>query len=130
MHHRVISWNAVAPRIKELKETVYLLNRNKLTRVAILVIYALIFIAVFSPWLAPHPRHILLDTNPQDKLLPPSTEYWFGTDELGRDIFSRVLYGTRISLQTGLLSVGIALLIGVPLGAIAGASEWYVDETI
>ena len=72
----------------------------------------------------------MVDTNPQDKLLPPSTEYFFGTDELGRDIFSRVLYGTRISLETALLAVGISLLIGIPLGAIAGASEWYIDEAI
>jgi len=130
MIHQVISWNAIAPRIKELRESIYLLNKNKLTRVAILVIYALIFIAIFSPWLAPHPTHIMLDTNPQDKLLPPSAEYFFGTDELGRDIFSRVLYGTRISLETALLAVGISLLIGIPLGAIAGASEWYIDEAI
>jgi peptide/nickel transport system permease protein len=72
----------------------------------------------------------MMDTNPQDKLLPPSAEYFFGTDELGRDIFSRVLYGTRISLETALLAVGISLLIGIPLGAIAGASEWYIDEFI
>jgi peptide/nickel transport system permease protein len=127
---RAASWNAVAPRIKELRESVYLLNKNKLTRIAIYVIYALIFVAIFAPWLAPHPTHIMVDTNPQDKLLPPSTEYFFGTDELGRDIFSRVLYGTRISLETALLAVGISLLIGIPLGAIAGASEWYIDEAI
>jgi len=72
----------------------------------------------------------MLDTNPQDKLLPPSAGYWFGTDELGRDIFSRVLYGTRISLMAGLLAVGLSLLIGIPLGAIAGASAWYIDESI
>jgi len=130
MIQRVISWNAVVPRIKNLRETSYLLNKNKLTRIAILVIYALIFIAIFSPWLAPHPTHIMLDTNPQDKLLPPSAGYWFGTDELGRDIFSRVLYGTRISLMAGLLAVGLSLLIGIPLGAIAGASAWYIDESI
>lgn len=130
MISRAISWNAVAPRIKEIKESVYLLNKNKLTRISIYVIYALIFVAIFSPWLAPHPTHIMVDTNPQDKLLPPSMEYFFGTDELGRDIFSRVLYGTRISLETALLAVGISLLIGIPLGAIAGASEWYIDEAI
>ena len=130
MTYQVISWNAIAPRIKEFRETVYLLKRNKLTRIALLAIYALIFIAVFAPWLAPHSTHIMMDTNPQDKLLAPCAKYLFGTDELGRDIFSRVLYGTRISLQTGLLAVGISLLIGVPLGAIAGASNWYIDETI
>jgi len=130
MHQRAISWNVLAPRVKELKETVYLLNKNKLTKLAVIVIGVLIFIAAFSPWLAPYPTHIMLDTNPQDKLLPPSAEYFFGTDELGRDIFSRVLFGTRISLNTALLAVGISMLIGIPLGAIAGASEWYIDESI
>jgi peptide/nickel transport system permease protein len=130
MIHQAISWNAAAARIKELRETLYLLKKNRLTRWSIYVIYALIFIAVFSPWLAPHPTHIMLDTNPQDKLLPPSAEYWFGTDELGRDVFSRVLYGTRISMETAFIAVAISLLIGIPLGAIAGASEWYIDESI
>ena len=130
MHQRGISWNVLAPRVKELRETVYLLNKNKLTKLAVIVIGVLIFIAAFSPWLAPYPTHIMLDTNPQDKLLPPSAEYFFGTDELGRDIFSRVLFGTRISLNTALLAVGISMLIGIPLGAIAGASEWYIDESI
>ena len=74
MSHRGIFWNAVAHRIKELRETVYLLNKNKLTKLALIVIGALIFIALFSPWLAPHPTHIMTDTNPQDKLLPPSAE--------------------------------------------------------
>ena len=101
MHQRGISWNVLAPRVKELRETVYLLNKNKLTKLAVIVIGVLIFIAAFSPWLAPYPTHIMLDTNPQDKLLAPSAEYFFGTDELGRDIFSRVLFGTRISLNTG-----------------------------
>ena len=130
MFSKRISWHAVAPRIKELRETVYLLNKNRLTQLAVIIIGVLIFIAVLSPWLAPHPTHIMLDNNPQDKLLPPSAEYFFGTDELGRDIFSRVLFGTRISLNTALLAVGISMLIGIPLGAIAGASERYIDEFI
>ncbi len=130
MIRRAISWNSIAPRIRELRETIYLLNRNKLTRLSLIVVYTLIFIAIFSPAIVPFPTHIIQETNPQDKLLAPSAQYWFGTDELGRDIFSRVLYGTRISLETALIAVGLALLIGVPLGAIAGASEWYVDEII
>ncbi len=130
MMPHIISWNAIVPRIKEFRETLFLLNKNKLTKAAIISLYILVFVAIFSPWIAPHPTHILLDTNPENKLLAPSAEYFFGTDELGRDIFSRVLYGTRISLQTGFLAVGISLLIGVPLGAIAGASSGWIDEVI
>lgn len=126
----VMSWKTIKPRIKEFRFSLYLLKKNRLTHLALLVIYALLFVAVFSPWIAPYPKHIMQETNPEDKLLAPSGKYFFGTDELGRDIFSRVLYGTRISLQTALIAVGLALLIGVPLGAIAGASEWYIDETI
>ncbi len=130
MAHRAFSWGSIAPRFKELRETIYLLNRNKLTRLSLIIVYTLIFVAIFSPFLVPFPTHAIQETNPQDKLLPPSSEYWFGTDELGRDIFSRVGYGTRISLKTALIAVGLALLIGIPLGGIAGASEWWVDETI
>ncbi|AEF93508.1 ABC-type transporter, integral membrane subunit [Desulfotomaculum nigrificans CO-1-SRB] len=118
------------PRLKEFKFSLYLLNRNKLTRLSLLVVLALIFIAVVAPLIVPYPQHISLETNPQDKLLPPSAQYLFGTDELGRDIFSRVLYGTRISLQTALLAVGLALLIGIPLGAVAGFFGGFIDELI
>ncbi len=130
MLHRVSTFNALVPRIRQFRETLYLLNRNKLTRGSLMTVCVLIAVAVFSPLLAPYPSHILQDNNPTDKLLPPSTQYWCGTDELGRDLFSRVLYGTRISLQTALFAVGLSLVIGVPLGAIAGASNRFVDETI
>ncbi|MEW6624786.1 MAG: nickel transporter permease [Bacillota bacterium] len=118
------------PRLMETKLSLYLLNRNKLTRLAMITILLLIIIAIFAPYIVPYPSHATGVLNPQDKLLPPSTKYFFGTDELGRDIFSRVLYGTRISLQTALIAVGLALLIGIPLGAIAGATGGYVDEII
>jgi len=108
----------------------YLLNRNRLQRVSLIVIVLLVLVAVFAPFIAPYPGHAISDTNPDDKLQPPSTRYWFGTDELGRDMLSRVIYGTRISLQTALIAVGMALLIGVPLGAIAGGLGGAMDEII
>jgi len=126
----LISLKAMRPRIKELRLSLYLLGKNKLTRSALITVLLLVVIAIVAPAIVPHPSHIRGVDSPEDKLLPPSTEYFFGTDELGRDIFSRVLYGTRISLQTALLAVGLALLIGIPLGAIAGASGGVVDEVI
>lgn len=77
----------------------------------------LIGVAVFAPLLAPHNP---LTVNPVDALLPPSPQYWMGTDTLGRDMLSRVIYGARISLRLGLVSVGIAMSVGVLVGVIAG----------
>jgi peptide/nickel transport system permease protein len=98
--------------------------------ISLIIVLILIFIAIFAPLIAPYPQYIMNETNPKDKLLPPSSTYWFGTDELGRDLFSRILYGTRISLQTAVIAVTISLLIGVPLGAIAGTVGGVVDEVI
>lgn len=117
-------------RLKEWKFSLYLLNRNRLTRLSLLVVLALLLIALLAPFIVPYPQHISQETNPRDKLLPPGSQYFFGTDELGRDIFSRVLYGTRISLQTALLAVGLALAIGIPLGAVAGYRGGFIDELI
>jgi len=122
--------NSIKPRIREIRLSLYLLSRNRLTRLSLGVVILLVLTALVAPLIVPYPEHIETDTNPVDKLLPPSGKYFFGTDELGRDIFSRVIYGTRISLQTALIAVGLALLIGIPLGAIAGATGGMVDEVI
>lgn len=118
------------PSIREFRISFYLLNRNYLQRISLIVIVLLLLVAIFAPLIAPYPTHAINETNAKDKLLPPSSKYLFGTDELGRDLLSRVIYGTRISLQTALIAVGLALLIGVPLGAIAGGVGGIVDEVI
>lgn len=64
------------------------------------------------------------------RLLPPSATHWFGTDDLGRDVFSRVVYGARVSLQVGLISVGIALVIGSLIGVIAGYFGGILGEVL
>ena len=110
---------ALKPKIKEYKQSFYLLRRNTLTFISFCVIVILFIVAILAPIIAPYPTHIESEADIANKFLSPSSEYFFGTDELGRDIFSRILYGTRVSLISALLSVGLALLIGVPLGAIA-----------
>ncbi len=123
-------FNKSRPALKELRFSFHLLNKNRLQRVSLIIIVVLFLIAIFAPFIAPYPHLIMRETNPVDRLQPPSARYWFGTDELGRDLFSRVLYGTRISLQTALIAVALALLIGVPLGAVAGAVSGFLDEVI
>ncbi len=117
-------------KLKQFRHSVFLLKRNKLTKLAFYGVIALFLIAIIVPIALPSNIHVDQDTNPIDKLLSPSFEHPFGTDELGRDVFKRVLLGTRISLNTALIAVGIALLIGVPLGAIAGYFGGFVDELI
>jgi peptide/nickel transport system permease protein len=121
---------SLAPRVKEWRFGLYLLWRNKLTRISLLIVILLVLVAVLAPVIVPYPAHTQSATDPANGLLPPGGKYLFGTDEQGRDVFSRVIYGARISLQTALLAVGLALLIGIPLGAFAGALGGAVDEVI
>jgi len=93
------------------------LLRNPLA-IAGMVIVALALIgAIFADFIAPYPYH---RTDFSAALQPPSGSHWFGTDELGRDQFSRVLYGLRVSVIVGSLSVALSMVIGVPLGLLAG----------
>jgi peptide/nickel transport system permease protein len=83
--------------------------------------------ALLAPWMAPHdPAHLDLAA----RLLPPSAGHWFGTDELGRDVFSRTLYGARISLTVAAAVVSLSLTIGIVLGALAGFYGGVLDTVI
>jgi peptide/nickel transport system permease protein len=95
-----------------------------------LVVLLLVLTAIFAPWLAPYPEDSRGATRIKERFQPPSLKHPFGTDELGRDVLSRVLYGSRVSLEVGALAIGLALLIGIPLGVIAGYSGGKVDELI
>ncbi len=117
-------------RFNNLIRMIRMLCKNKLTTIALIIILILVFLAVFAPYIIPYPEHITDELNLEDKLLPPSSEYWFGTDEMGRDMLSRVIYGARISLSVATFTVIIAMLIGVPLGAIAGSTGGKIDEVI
>lgn len=118
------------PVFNNIGHGIYLLRKNTLTTIAVIVVLFLIFVGIFAPFLAPYPEHARDDVNPVEKFQPPGGKYIMGTDELGRDIFSRIIFGTRISLQIGILAVGLSLLIGVPLGVIAGYSGGIIDDVI
>lgn len=118
------------PRIKELKNTIYLLNKNKLTRIALFALVVLILISLFAPLVLPSAQELDANKDLSKKLLPPSSENIMGTDELGRDIFTRVLLGARISFSTALIAVIISMIIGVVLGATAGYFGGVIDEII
>jgi len=125
-----LSVRSIKPKVKELKLSFYLLNQNFLTRGALILLLILALAAIFAMWIIPFPDHVSIGNNPAKSLLPPSSENLFGTDELGRDLFSRVIYGTRISLQASLVTVSCAVIIGSVLGAIAGSRGGWIDEII
>ena len=94
---------------------------------ASLIIGLLVVLAVFAPWIAPYPEQGEGESNVPARMLPPSLDHLFGTDGLGRDMLSRVIFGARPALVVSLLVVGLAMLIGVPLGALAGYRRGRVD---
>ena len=102
------------------EEAIKILLRNKLSLIGIIIIAGLVLVAILAPVLAPYPDQALGEPNLQERLQPPSRAHPFGTDHMGRDILSRVIYGARTSLLMGFSVVALALLIGVPLGLTAG----------
>ena len=101
--------------------------RNPLGRVGVAILVAFILIALSTPLIAPYnPIEIFAG----DELLPPSSRYLLGTDELGRDILSRILYGSRVALTVGLLAVFLASSVGAFSGLVAGYVGGIVDSLI
>jgi peptide/nickel transport system permease protein len=94
-----------------------------------LIVLAVVIIAILAPLLAPHPGDVSA-SHLLRRLKPPSADYPFGTDNLGRDIFSRVILGTRGALMIALMVVGISMAVGVPLGLIAGYYQGWLSEAI
>ena len=103
------------------------LRRRRAAIVGLWVVVGFILLALFAPWIAPYDP---LQTSWSAVRKAPSAAHWFGTDEIGRDVLSRVIWGTRASLLAGLVSVSISLACGVPIGLLAGYVGGPVDALI
>ncbi len=101
--------------------------RHRLALAGFIVVLAFVLVAIFAPWIAPYDP---IETSWTRIRRPPSETHWFGTDENGRDVLSRVIWGARASLMAGVVSVMGAVLIGVPLGLLAGLAGGWVDALI
>lgn len=106
------------------------LRRDPLALFGVTVITVLVVFAVLGPWIAPYPEQGEGASNVPERMLAPSAAHWFGTDGLGRDVLSRVIIGARSALAVSLVVVGLAMLIGVPLGALAGYRRGRIDAAI
>lgn len=100
---------------------------NPLALAGFVIILAVLVLALLAPVIAPYDPD---EINVKSILLTPSVRHWMGTDGLGRDVFSRMLYGGRVSLLVGLVAVGISTAIGIVLGALAGYYRGWVDTVI
>ena len=103
------------------------LAKNKLAVAGLIVVVILFALALLAPYIAPYPPGDIDTTN---ILMPPSRVHLFGTDILGRDVLSRMIYGSRVSLSVGFVAVGISTLIGMILGALAGYYRGTADRII
>lgn len=100
---------------------------NPLAKAGFIIIVTVFLLAMLAPWIAPYDPD---DINVKAILLAPSSHHWMGTDGLGRDVLSRMLFGGQISLLVGLVAVGISTSIGILLGALAGYYRGWVDTFI
>ena len=115
---------AAEPAAQRLQRAIRL---NPLAAIGVVLVVVFTVLAIFGPWIAPHdPAEINLPA----RLSRPSAAHWFGTDELGRDILSRIIYGARISMLVGSSVVAVALVLGLIVGCIAGYYGGRVDRVV
>ncbi len=108
-----------------------ILRDSPLTLAGLITVILFVIVAAAAPWIAPYPDDATGKTiNLAQKLQGPSAKHWMGTDELGRDVMSRIIYGTRMSLGLGLAVTGATALLGITLGCFAGYFGGWVDEGI
>jgi len=117
-------------QIRSFKLIVYTLTRSPLSVIGFFLVAVFLIIALIGPMIILYPGDIKGAIHMDQKLRPPSSAHPFGTDEVGRDIYSRVIIGTRLSLQIGLIIIFVAMGIGIPLGIIAGYVGGWLNEII
>src|SRR4030043_2472029 len=92
-------------------------SKNRLSVIGAVIVLCLITVALSAPFVAPYDPTTI---DVYNVLSPPSKTHFLGTDELGRDLFSRIMWGSRVSLKVGIVAVGIAIMIGIIIGSISG----------
>jgi peptide/nickel transport system permease protein len=100
---------------------------NRLSIIGLVIVIIFVLVAIFAPWIA---HYDVGATNLAMRYMPPSAAHWFGTDSTGRDIFSRVVFGARISLEVGVIVVVVSTIIGTLIGAVAGFYSGWVDSLL
>lgn len=110
-----------------IKEVFKGLLQDRVGRIGLIGVMLVVILAIAAPYIA---MYDVTEMFAKDKLSPPSSKFLFGTDDFGRDVFSRIIYGARVSLKVGIISVGISATFGFILGTIAGYYEGKIDTII
>ncbi|GKV65891.1 MULTISPECIES: ABC transporter permease [Sporosarcina] len=110
-----------------MKDTWKRFKQNRFAFVGFLFIALILVVALFAKWIVPYDPYFMDSSSP---LTSPNGQHWFGTDQFGRDIFSRILYGTQISLKVGLIAVGFSLFFGTIIGIVAGYFGGKIDQVL
>ncbi|WP_020677558.1 ABC transporter permease [Geopsychrobacter electrodiphilus] len=118
---------AVFVRASGMRKLTYFASQHLLFVVGVAIFCAVALCAVLAPWLAPYDPHAI---NFSDKLMAPGMRHFMGTDALGRDLFSRVLFGAQKSLMIGVVVLAVSMVIGVPIGLLAGYFGGKVDTLL
>ncbi len=95
-----------------------------------LVAFVIVLMAILAPWITPYPAGCWVGHEPGCSLLPPSGQHWFGTDQVGRDIYTRVVYGARLSLGTAIFVLVFAAIVGLAIGLVAGFTGGWLDSVL
>lgn len=122
--------SAAPERRRALRRGWYRFRRNPAAVIGLIIIALVVACALFAPWLAPFPEHSGTFVDFRSRHLPPSWQHLFGTDNVGRDVFTRVLYGYRISLLMVVFVLGLSVPFGVLLGLLAGYYGGWVETVI
>ncbi|WP_047145167.1 ABC transporter permease [Aquamicrobium sp. LC103] len=117
-------------RLSNAYQNWYRFSRNPSAVIGTAIVIICILTAIFAPLITPYPEHVGAVVNFRERHLPPSADYWFGTDNVGRDIFTRVVFGMRISLLLALVVLATAVPVGTVLGLLAGYYGGWVEIVI
>ena len=122
--------SAIAARWDNLARGIYRFRSNRLSMLGLLMLVFILLVAIFAPVIAPFPEDASGKTNVLERLQAPSETHFFGTDKIGRDIFSRVVMGTGLALQVGTVIILLATSIGVTVGALSGYAGGWIDDLL
>ncbi len=115
---------------EDLAKFWYRFSQNKTSVAGLVIVVVIILGAVFAPYLTPYPKHAGVYVNFAETFQPPGSRHWFGTDEVGRDVFTRCIFGYRFNLILALVVLGASVPIGILLGLVAGYRGGWVETVI